>query len=153
MVRKSETRVIYVPVATPSGGKSKLLMLFLENFAGGALGLDRLYMGCYKQAAAKFGLLAGGALLLLFNSGVPALVYAGFAALIAWALWYVFDYWAVTLNALTSSEHAPSTFCDGHWAPGEVHTGFVVALVLALLQVTSWALFFMASPASAVATT
>ena len=102
---------------------SKSLLVMIEALGLGSLGLDRLYMNCPGTAALK---------LLTFVVGV-LVAYIDFAIggffLLAWAIWAIFDYVLVFVNALLKRECSP--FCNA--AVKWTDTGFSMWITLVII--------------------
>jgi TM2 domain-containing membrane protein YozV len=85
---------------------SKTALIFISNSPLGMLGVDRLYMGCYRSAFIKFVLF-----LLVFLFAIPLefpLEVAVFLVL-AFSLWTMYDWLVIAINSLSRSTETP--FC------------------------------------------
>eukprot|EP00928_Gymnodinium_smaydae_P050965 TRINITY_DN34501_c0_g1_i1.p1 TRINITY_DN34501_c0_g1~~TRINITY_DN34501_c0_g1_i1.p1 ORF type:complete len:232 (+),score=5.76 TRINITY_DN34501_c0_g1_i1:1-696(+) len=90
-------------------GKSKTILVLIETFGLGLLGLDRLYMGCYQTFFLK--LLTGG--------GV--------------CIWTVLDLFLVLRNALARENSIDSLGMSGTFAPESIDTAYGFAVVDAIV--------------------
>jgi TM2 domain-containing membrane protein YozV len=84
--------------------KSKILLVLIETLGLGALGLDRLYLGCPSSGLMKFVLF----LLTIFSYYTNDFLF--YASSLIWVTWVLFDYVLVFINAFLQSQNNP--FCN-----------------------------------------
>jgi len=89
--------------------KNKLIVLLLDAFGFGNLGLDRIYLGCYLSGVLKFSILVFG-ILLLFTPNRDASL-AGAALLTVSFIWNLIDTATIFYNAITEQRGLPFLFC------------------------------------------
>ena len=110
---------------------SKTLLLLIEALGLGALGLDRLYMGCPATGALKFLLF----LLVVFFWYINDIIFLVFA--LSWMIWVIFDYVMVFVNALLNSPYNP--FCNKfvYFSDDGGGSWFAVFLILSNVAILS----------------
>lgn len=111
---------------------SKALLVMIEALGLGSLGLDRLYMNCPGTAALKLLAFVIGLLVSYIDFAV-----GGFF-LLCWALWAIFDYVLVFVNALLKRECSP--FCKA--AIKWTDTGFSMFVTILFIGLDLVALGF-----------
>lgn len=120
---------------TRPSGKNKMVLILLSGFLG-FLGVDRLYMRCYREAFMKFFLFVGGLLLLFVSPPIGAIM------LLINILWTIMDQILVLFNALVESTYVPATFCKSpglRWASlSDIRNGKWLAVFVILVNVFTY---------------
>ena len=89
--------------------KNKLIVLLLDAFGFGYMGLDRIYLGCYLSGVLKFS-IAVFSMLLLFTPNVEAQLVGGMLLVVS-LVWNLIDTFTIFYNAITEQRGVPFIFC------------------------------------------
>ena len=89
--------------------KNKLIVLIIDTFGLGVLGLDRIYLGCYLSGVLKFATLVMGTLLVVTPNTNAR--HIGTALLAIAVLWNIVDTFSLFYNAITQQQGLPYLFC------------------------------------------
>ena len=89
--------------------KNKLIVLLLDTFGFGVIGLDRIYLRCYLAGVVKFATLVLGFLFMF--SGNLTLMYIGGMLLTISFLWNIVDTLSLYYNAIIMDRGVPFIFC------------------------------------------
>jgi TM2 domain-containing membrane protein YozV len=100
---------MFTPVPDNVTYKNKLVVLMIDAFGLGYLGLDRIYLGCYLSGVIKFSVLVFGTLLLFTPNRNASL--AGLLLLLVSLIWNMVDTFSLLYNAITEKRGVPYTFC------------------------------------------
>lgn len=87
---------------------SKTALVLLSTPPIGMLGLDRIYMGCFRSGLLKFLMLLTSLILLVSGSGL--FVSIGLYMLLFYFMWALTDWARVQINALSRSYF--QVFCN-----------------------------------------